>query len=142
MGTKRKHIEATPPTADLVNDKRNQCPHDGAQLSTSKGREGYCDRGDGYPLMRWFWHPEAFQGKGSWEAQGYVCPFACPHCGASLEWDGCCLSCGPRVGAPGDRYHRKGNHLEYERGPEAPMTQEQHVNLLLKLKALTASLSA
>lgn len=117
------------------------CPHDGAALSTTKGRQGYCETGDGFPLMRWFWHPEARQGKGAWEAQGWKCPFVCPHCTSDLEWDGCCLACGPRAGAPGDRYKRQRNHLVYERGPEAPMTQDQHVNLLLKLKALTASLA-
>lgn len=128
------------PETPAKDDKTFICPHDGSRLSTRKGREGYCEKADGFPLMRWWWHPEARHGKGAWEAQGWSCPFACPHCGHGLEWDGCCLSCGPKEGAPGDRYRRDHNHWIYESGPEGPMTKEQHAALLLQFKVLAASL--
>jgi hypothetical protein len=117
------------------------CPHDGSPLVKKGPTQGFCTKVDGYPLMRWFWHPEAKKGAGGWEAQGWACPSACPHCGTSLEWDGCCLSCGPRVGAPGNRYRRERNHWMFERGPEPPMTEAQHVNLLVRVKALSATLA-
>lgn len=122
-------------------DKTLFCPHDGSRLVGKGPRSGFCEKADGFPLMRWFWHPEANKGKGAWAAQGWACPFACPHCGHGLEWDGCCLSCGPKAGAPGDRYMRERNHWAYESGPESPITKEQHAKLLLKFKTLSASLT-
>lgn len=124
-------------TPDTKKDWHGYCPHDGSPLRA----DGYCTKADGFPLMRWFWHPDAKQGKGAWEAQGWACPYVCPECRKCLEWDGCCFSCGPKLGAPGDRYRRERNHWIYERGPEAPMTIEQHAALLVKFKALTASLA-
>jgi len=122
-------------------DRTLICPHDGSPLIRTGPRQGFCEKADGYPLMRWWWTPEANKGKGAWEAQGWACPFACPKCGHGLEWDGCCLSCGPKIGAPGDRYQRDRNHWKYERGPEAAMTPTQHAALLLRFKALSASLA-
>ena len=141
MATKRKRIIDSPAAVTMpAKDWTNICPHDGAPLIASGARRGFCEKADGYPLMRWFWHAEARQGKGAWEVQGWDCLFACEKCGHGLKWDGCCLSCGPIIGAPGDRYQRDRNHWRYERGPEPPMTPEQHARLLLRFKALNASL--
>ena len=67
----------TAPRPVLADRKPRTCSVDGAVLEAN----GYCHAGGGYPVTM-------------------SCPYACPHCGQFLDWDGGCSAC---HGAPSGR---------------------------------------
>jgi len=124
-------VSTVPATATTA-APREFCPYDGARL----GRLGVCEKTGGFPL-------------------GLACPFACPLCRQSLEWDGRCEHCHGNYARvdregwtfPGDRYELyddkgepigDGRHWIKIDGPRPACSREENIANMRELRLVLA----